>query len=126
VFPGGVREGAVRARGGASPRARGGRCDHCHTAKAGQQRRDFALDDKAEKKTARVMMQMTRDLNDKYIPTLEDHSDPPIKVQCITCHRGIAHPRPLADVLKLAYASGGLHPHKPRYPTPPDRDSPRA
>jgi tetratricopeptide (TPR) repeat protein len=102
-------------------RALGVHCDYCHATKPGEQHLDFALDDKPEKKTARVMMQMTRELNEKYIAKLEDHSTPPIQVQCVTCHRGIAHPRPLADVLKLAYAKGGIDSTRARYAALRDR-----
>jgi len=121
VLPKDISVKELRATMGQFTRALGVRCGYCHAAKPGEQHLDFALDDKPEKKTARVMMQMVHDLNDKYIGTLEDHSDPPIKVQCITCHRGIAHPRPLADVLTLAYAKGGLDSTRARYSALRDR-----
>src|SRR5262245_55005665 len=121
VLPKDISEDQLRAAMGAFARALGVRCDYCHAAKPGEQRLDFALDDKPEKKTARVMMEMTHELNEKYIGTLEDHSDPPIKVECATCHRGIAHPRPLADVLKLAYAKGGVDSTRARYSALRDR-----
>ena len=121
VLPKDISQQDLRALMGKFTRALGVRCDYCHAAKPGEQRLDFALDDKPEKKTARVMMEMTRDLNQKYIATLEDHSDPPIRVECATCHRGIAHPRPLADVLKLAYTKGGLDSTRSRYSALRDR-----
>jgi hypothetical protein len=121
VLPKDISHEELRATMGQFTRALGVRCGYCHAPKAGTQQLDFALDDKDEKKTARIMMQMTKDVNDKYIGTLEDHSDPPIKVQCITCHHGIAHPRPLADVLKLAYAKGGLDSTRARYSALRDR-----
>jgi hypothetical protein len=121
VLPKDVTPEVLRATMGQFTRALGVRCGYCHATKPGEQRLDFALDDKPEKKTARVMMQMVHDLNDKYIGTLEDHSDPPIKVQCVTCHHGIAHPRPLADVLELAYAKGGLDSTRSRYSALRDR-----
>jgi tetratricopeptide (TPR) repeat protein len=121
VLPKDISETQLRAIMGQFTRALGVRCDYCHAARPGEQHLDFALDDKPEKKTARVMMQMTHDLNDKYISTLEDHSNPPIQVQCVTCHRGIPHPRPLADVLKLAYAKGGVDSTRARYAALRDR-----
>jgi tetratricopeptide (TPR) repeat protein len=121
VLPKDISSEELRATMGQFTRALGVRCGYCHANKPGEQHLDFALDDKDEKKTARVMMQMTHDLNEKYISTLEDHSDPPIKVQCITCHHGIAHPRQLADVLKLAYAKGGLDSTRARYSALRDR-----
>jgi tetratricopeptide (TPR) repeat protein len=121
VLPKDISTQELRTIMGQFTRALGVRCGACHASKPGEQRLDFALDDKPEKKTARVMMQMTHDLNEKYISTLEDHSDPPIKVQCVTCHRGIAHPRPLADVLTLAYAQGGVDSTRARYSALRDR-----
>ena len=121
VLPKDISPEELRATMGQFTRALGVRCGACHAAKAGGPGLDFPSDDKPEKKTARIMMQMTHDLNEKYISTLEDHSDPPIKVQCITCHRGIAHPRPLADVLKLAYAKGGIDSTRARYSALRDR-----
>jgi tetratricopeptide (TPR) repeat protein len=121
VLPKNISPGELRAIMGQFTRALGVRCGYCHAARPGEQHPDFALDDKPEKKTARVMMEMTRDLNDRYIATLEDHSNPPIQVQCITCHRGIAHPRPLGDELKLAYARGGVDSTRSRYAALRDR-----
>ena len=121
VLPKDISTQELRTTMNAFTRALGVRCGFCHAPKPGEQRLDFALDDKPEKKTARLMMEMTRDLNEKYIGTLEDHSDPPIKVQCVTCHRGIPNPRPLADVLKLAYARGGIDSTRARYGALRDR-----
>jgi len=121
VLPKDIKGPELRAIMGTFTRALGVRCGGCHANKPGEQRLDFASDDKPEKKTARVMMQMVDDINGKYISTLEDHSNPPIHVQCITCHHGISHPRPLADVLKLAYARGGLDSTRSRYSALRDR-----
>ena len=122
VLPKDVSPQELRATMGQFTRALGVRCGACHAPrKDGAQGLDFSLDDKPEKKTARVMMQMMQEINDKYVSTLEDHSNPPIQVQCITCHRGISHPRPLADVLKLAYARGGLDSTRARYSALRDR-----
>jgi len=121
VLPKDISTQELRTIMGQFTRALGVRCGYCHTNKPGEQELDFALDDKDEKKTARVMMQMTHDLNEKYIATLEDHSNPAIQVQCVTCHRGIAHPRPLADVLKLEYAKSGLDSTRARYTALRDR-----
>jgi tetratricopeptide (TPR) repeat protein len=121
VLPKGISQQELRTIMGQFTRALGVRCSACHAAKPGEQHLDFALDDKPEKKTARVMMEMTRELNEKYIATLEDHSNPPIQVQCVTCHRGISHPRPLSDVLKLAYARGGIDSTRSRYAALRDR-----
>jgi len=122
VLPKDISPQELRTVMGGFTRALGVRCGACHAQrKDGGQGLDFSLDDKPEKKTARIMMQMVHDLNEKYISTLEDHSNPPIQVQCVTCHHGISHPRPLADVLKLAYAKGGLDSTRARYSALRDR-----
>jgi tetratricopeptide (TPR) repeat protein len=47
--------------------ALGVRCENCHVEKPGEDQFDFAADDKAEKKTARVMMKMVQDINQKWL-----------------------------------------------------------
>ena len=56
-------------------------CDFCHVAAPEW---DFASDEKAEKKVARNMIQMTMDLNEKYFKRSA--------VTCNSCHRGSLHP----------------------------------
>jgi Flp pilus assembly protein TadD len=104
-------------------RALGVRCIYCHVGEEGKPFRpeDFALDDKPTKKKARVMMRMVQDLNDKYLATLDSRADPPLSVQCVTCHRGAAQPRMLQDVLKTAYDQGGMDSTLARYQSLHDR-----
>ena len=45
---------------------------------------------------------------DEHLTGLEERQDPPVHVQCITCHRGVTAPRTLQEVLQLAYQAGGL------------------
>jgi Photosynthetic reaction centre cytochrome C subunit len=77
--------------------ALGVHCDFCHAPKAGGGLRpelDFASDAKPEKETARGMMRMVMDINEKYIKTMSaDHPLEP--VSCVTCHNG--HEKPLAN-----------------------------
>ena len=115
-------EDIVKIMGGFT-RALGVRCGYCHVGEPGKPMRpqDFALDDKPTKLKARVMMQMTQDLNDKYLSTLTNRADPPIRVQCATCHHGVAQPRMLQDVLKIAYDRGGLDSSVARYHALRDR-----
>lgn len=56
----------------------GVKCSHCHV-------KDFALDDKQEKQTARQMITMLADINEKY-PATEK------KGTCYMCHRGAKDP----------------------------------
>lgn len=84
------------------------RCDFCHvrdSTESGPESMNFAADDKANKKTARVMLQMVHDINAKYLTQLEGGSD--ITVACVTCHRGNKKPEQLEDVLFAAYLGGG-------------------
>jgi tetratricopeptide (TPR) repeat protein len=91
-------------------RALGVRCTYCHVGEESQplEAYRFAADDKPAKRKARVMLQMVDDLNGRYLSTLETRRDPPVRVECATCHRGITEPRTLQDVLLLAYRAKGL------------------
>ena len=60
----------------------GVQCGFCHV------QGDFASDDKQEKVTARMMFEMTRDVNAKF-------TDGKAHVSCYTCHRG--QQMPVAD-----------------------------
>lgn len=88
----------------------GVRCSFCHVGEEGQplSTYDFASDDKATKRKARVMMKMTREINQTFLGSLPERADPPIRVQCITCHRGLAEPRQIQDVLREALDQGGV------------------
>src|SRR3954451_20458552 len=70
----------------------GVRCEYCHVQKA-DKKSDFPLDDKDEKKTARLMLRMVDGINHDYIAKIGKPS--PVQVQCVTCHHGLARPIPL-------------------------------
>src|SRR6266404_8667440 len=62
--------------------ALGVRCDHCHVEKkAPEKGLDFAADDKDEKKTARIMLQMVAGINHDYISKVPKTSSSPATVQ---------------------------------------------
>lgn len=91
--------------------ALGVRCDHCHVEKKAPERGfDFAADDKDTKKTARVMLQMVTAINHDYISKVPKAASEPaaIQVQCVTCHHGLAQPRPLNAVLAESLEKDGL------------------
>ncbi|MCU1243978.1 MAG: photosynthetic reaction centre cytochrome c subunit [Candidatus Acidoferrum typicum] len=91
--------------------ALGVRCDHCHVEKkAPEHGLDFASDDKDEKKTARIMLQMVAGINHDYISKVpkETPNVEPIQVQCVTCHHGLTHPRTLTAVLSESLEKNGL------------------
>jgi hypothetical protein len=84
----------------------GVQCEHCHDEK------DWSLDTKEEKKTARRMIQMVRDIN----RTLGDD----LAVSCYSCHRGklkpattlpllTEHPSAATTVVKETPASKATH-----------------
>jgi hypothetical protein len=67
-------------------------CEFCHAAADPVTKRaDRASDANPVKDTARFMMQMTGDLNDRYLTQLPNrrYADP---ITCGTCHRGEKHP----------------------------------
>lgn len=98
-------------------RALGVRCVHCHVGEEGKPHKDedFAKDDKPAKSKAREMMRMTQDLNDKYLANLADRAEPPVRVQCATCHHGVTQPRSLQEILKTTYEAGGIDSTVARY-----------
>lgn len=91
----------------------GVRCAYCHVGPDNLQGMDFATDEKAEKKTARRMLELSRKLNRellKDLPTVvaEERSRSQV-VSCYTCHRGEAlPPRQLSHVLGAAYEEAGV------------------
>jgi hypothetical protein len=72
-------------------------CEHCHVDFGrGNPMNDFASEAKAPKKTARVMMTMLRDINQKLSADLGKAPADLTSVQCGTCHRGKAIPEYVA------------------------------
>lgn len=59
--------------------ALGVQCEHCHV------KGDFASDEKPEKETARKMIVMAQEINSKFDAVM-------MKVECWTCHHGVATP----------------------------------
>jgi len=103
-------------------RALGVRCDFCHVGEPGKMRHeDFPLDDKPEKEKARQMILMTRDLNEKYLPMLGSRDTPPVRIECVTCHRGVTEPRLLQDILRAEYDRSGIDSTLARYQALRDR-----
>lgn len=75
--------------------ALGVRCNHCHVQHPDKPM-DFAADDQQEKKTARIMMQMMANINQTYLSQVQGTG---LRVECVTCHRGLTQPRPLRSLL---------------------------
>lgn len=78
-------------------RGLGIRCQHCHVYKGDNPDDlttfDFASDEKQEKHTARAMMRMVTDINERHLKDIGEHGAPgEMKVTCYTCHRGETMP----------------------------------
>jgi tetratricopeptide (TPR) repeat protein len=95
--------------------ALGVRCQHCHVAKdpADFKTFDFASDEKETKKVARAMMRMTSEINDRLLP--QTGRTDLVKVQCITCHRGVPEPEQLVDILTDVADKEGVDAAEQRY-----------
>lgn len=106
VFPEdiGRRElvGAMREFAGAL----GVRCNHCHVGPDNLEGMDFATDELEPKRVARAMMQMTDQINGPLLATTKREST--LTVRCVTCHRGVARPEQLDDILSAALAEDGV------------------
>ena len=68
-------------------RSLGTRCNHCHVTNPpdAKEEFDFASDAKPEKKVARTMLRMVRNINAEYVSKVNAHGQ---TVTCFTCHRG--------------------------------------
>jgi hypothetical protein len=69
----------------------GVKCEYCHTQNSGTQQPDYASDDNPAKQTARVMIAMLDEINNKYLAQLDDQKYP-VLVTCGNCHQGQADP----------------------------------
>lgn len=91
----------------------GVRCAYCHVGPDNLQGMDFASDEKATKRTARKMLEMSFQINRTLLaelPTVsEDERQRAQVVSCYTCHRG--QPRPPRNILvelSGTYHEGGV------------------
>jgi tetratricopeptide (TPR) repeat protein len=89
--------------------ALGVRCQYCHAGGDGISFQDvvFKSDEKPAKRKARYMLQMADTINNRLLAALPDRSDPPVRVACVTCHRGLAKPATLASTLTETIDSKG-------------------
>jgi hypothetical protein len=70
-------------------RALGVRCIHCHVGTGDDlSTYNFSADDKEEKRIARRMIAMVREINEDYVAKLESRTPEQPRVSCWTCHRG--------------------------------------
>ena len=90
--------------------ALGVRCQFCHVGEEGQplDQFNFPSDDKATKVTARIMLQMVQAINGQHLSQITQRETPAVTVTCMTCHHGVAIPRPLGDIIGNTAMSNGL------------------
>jgi cytochrome c-type biogenesis protein CcmH/NrfG len=82
--------------------ALGVRCDYCHSAPRGSGQPE------PKKEIALAMMAMTRDLNAKVQEATGKPANETTRVECVTCHRGVAIPQSLsAIILRTVGEKGG-------------------
>jgi hypothetical protein len=90
--------------------ALGVRCQYCHAGGDGVSFAgvSFASDDKIAKRKARFMIAMVDSLNHGVLGALPGRSDPPVSIQCVTCHRGLSKPTTLEAVLAATIERAGV------------------
>lgn len=72
----------------------GARCNYCHMGPDDLVGMDFASDEKATKRTARKMLEMSRVINRELLADLPTAEGRRHRVaSCYTCHRGEAKPK---------------------------------
>jgi tetratricopeptide (TPR) repeat protein len=74
-------------------KALGVTCEYCHTAPRGSGLTE------PKKDVARAMMAMTRDINGKIGTATGKNANEVTTVECMTCHRGVAIPLQLSEIL---------------------------
>lgn len=79
-------------------------CAYCHVERP-EGGMDYRSDAKPVKQTAREMIAMTDDINTMIGVTRP--SPATVRVDCVTCHRGVAIPRQLSDIVKQAIDQQG-------------------
>lgn len=67
-------------------------CSHCHVEDPQTQTFDYSSDDKPAKQTARIMIAMLADINDKYVARLNRDPRYSVPVTCGSCHQGQSTP----------------------------------
>jgi tetratricopeptide (TPR) repeat protein len=74
----------------------GVKCEYCHAGPA-----------KSKVDIARAMIAMTRDINTKIVAATGKQAKEATHVSCITCHRGVAIPGQLSDILTKTALDNG-------------------
>lgn len=69
-------------------------CSYCHVENTETGKLDYASDESGRKQTARLMIGMLGDINDKYLAQLEGDRRYAAPVTCGNCHQGRSNPQP--------------------------------
>jgi tetratricopeptide (TPR) repeat protein len=75
------------------------RCEYCHEQKDANTPPNFASDARPAKQKAREMLRMVDAINGPMLAKLPVRAEPPVTVECATCHRGLAIPKTLQTSL---------------------------
>ena len=88
--------------------ALGVRCEHCHAEPAEGVANRYKSDVRPAKSQARAMLRMVATINGTLLTQLPSHATPAVRVECVTCHRGLTLPKTLQTTLfEVATTSGG-------------------
>ena len=90
--------------------ALGVNCVHCHVAENWRDfsTYDFSSDANKNKISARTMMGMVREINEKQLTKLVGHKTSALSVNCITCHQGKEKPTTLEHELNSVLEKDGV------------------
>ncbi len=110
----------------------GVRCEYCHamregvTPQPGQpiqiNQLDLPSDANPRKNKARFMLRMTDSLNRVVLAAMPERRDPPVSVNCMTCHRMSAVPTTIETVIAETHARAGIDSAIARYRMLRERD----
>ena len=68
---------------------------------------NFAADDKPQKKAAREMLRLVDDINRRLTTRLGKPAPAVVRVECVTCHRGVTEPQQLSELLSRTMLTKG-------------------
>jgi len=88
--------------------ALGVQCNYCHVMEGRGGRNDMASDEKPAKKAARGMLLLAREINEKLPAAVGKGGDTTTRVGCVTCHRGVAIPKQLNQMLSETASDKGI------------------
>ena len=88
--------------------ALGVRCKYCHVGPDNLEGMDFATDELPTKRAARQMMRMVGSINRDHLAKLDSGRETKVRVECATCHRGVAIPMQIDELVDRTVSEKGL------------------